>query len=324
VVFALYGDVAGSQTSEDRLASDFAEPGVDPFVELVFSTSTGVFRVTRSPRHERDKRRGSGRTTVNARATLTKLQAVDDVAGQSLGTGVADVNVQIQQAIGLSQQQFVQTVVLPQGEFATFLQSDADQRRDLLQRLFGTQVYSRVQSVLEQRRRDAKERLRGADHAVGTALAVFLAAARDDAVADPTADPPGHPVEPMALERVAAEPGQDALVETALAERLAELEHQRGRCAEHHERSRALTSAQRVALEELSRRHELAATKRGLLADQERLGEDRDVDARNRERLGAAQRHETVRGVLEDLADAERGLADAVEALAAAGAQPAH
>ena len=82
VVFALYGDVAGSQTSEDRLASDFAEPGVDPFVELVFSTSTGVFRVTRSPRYERDKRRGSGRTTVNARATLTKLQAVDDVAGQ--------------------------------------------------------------------------------------------------------------------------------------------------------------------------------------------------------------------------------------------------
>ena len=84
------------------------------------------------------------------------------------------------------------------------------------------------------------------------------------------------------------------------------------------ERSRSAHLGTTSGVGGLSRRHELAATKRALLADQERLGKDREVDARNRERLGAAQRHETVRGVLEDLAEAERGLADAIEALAAA------
>jgi len=38
----------------------------------------------------------------------------------------------------------VQTVVLPQGEFATFLRSDPEVRRELLQRLFGTEIYDSV------------------------------------------------------------------------------------------------------------------------------------------------------------------------------------
>jgi len=49
VVFALYGHVAGEDSDVDRMHSDFAEPGIEPFVELEFATAAGLFRVRRTP-----------------------------------------------------------------------------------------------------------------------------------------------------------------------------------------------------------------------------------------------------------------------------------
>ena len=62
IVFALYGEVAGQASSNERIASAVASDDVAPSVELDFSTSHGMFRVRRSPKHARRKRRGSGTT----------------------------------------------------------------------------------------------------------------------------------------------------------------------------------------------------------------------------------------------------------------------
>ena len=78
VVFALYGTVAGGESSDHRLHSDHAAPEVEPYVELTFSTGAGIYRVWRSPRFERPKRRGGGTTTQNARAKLWRLSTVED------------------------------------------------------------------------------------------------------------------------------------------------------------------------------------------------------------------------------------------------------
>src|SRR3954447_20769941 len=53
----------------------------------------------------------------------------------------------------MSAEQFHQVVLLPQGEFARFLRSDANERAQLLQRLFATDRFRRVEEWLADSRR---------------------------------------------------------------------------------------------------------------------------------------------------------------------------
>ncbi|UWD79867.1 AAA family ATPase [Curtobacterium flaccumfaciens] len=188
VVFALYGGLAGSEASSDRLHSQHADPAVEPFVELVFETGAGVFRVRRTPQYDRPKQRGTGTVKQQASVQLFRLAAPTDVAGEPLSSRIPEVGVEIARIVGLDRAQFLQTVVLPQGEFARFLRSPGEDRRKLLQSLFGTQVYDRTADELAARRRAVQAEVEGADDRVRDALARFAQAA-DLAEADESVVP---------------------------------------------------------------------------------------------------------------------------------------
>jgi exonuclease SbcC len=182
VVFALYGGLAGSDASSDRLHSQHADPSVEPFVELVFETGAGTYRVRRTPQYDRPKQRGTGTVKQQASAQLFRLAGPTDVAGEPMSSRIPEVGVEIARIVGLDRAQFLQTVVLPQGEFARFLRSPGEDRRKLLQSLFGTQVYDRTADELAARRRAVQAEVEGADERVRDALARFAqAAGLDDA-----------------------------------------------------------------------------------------------------------------------------------------------
>ena len=86
IVFGLYGELAGTGASKDRLHSHHAQPGTEPFVELVFETGSGVYRVRRTPAYQRPKQRGAGFTPQQASATLVRLTDPDALAGETLST----------------------------------------------------------------------------------------------------------------------------------------------------------------------------------------------------------------------------------------------
>jgi exonuclease SbcC len=156
VVFALYGEPASLTSSRDRLTSRHSPPGTTPVVELVFETAAGVYRVRRSPEHLRPKQRGSGLTKEHAQVRLWRLADPSDGHGHPLSTRVGEADAELLRIIGLSREQFVQTVVLPQGEFATFLRATPEDRRVVLQRLFGTEIYQRMQDRLVDAARRAR------------------------------------------------------------------------------------------------------------------------------------------------------------------------
>ncbi|ROS65209.1 exonuclease SbcC [Curtobacterium sp. PhB172] len=188
VVFALYGGLAGSDASSDRLHSQHADPAVEPFVELVFETSAGTYRVRRTPQYDRPKQRGTGTVKQQASVQLFRLANPSEVAGEPMSSRIPEVGVEIGRIVGLDRAQFLQTVVLPQGEFARFLRSPGEERRKLLQSLFGTQVYDRTADELAARRRAVQAEVDGADDRVRDALNRFAqAAGLDDA--DETAVP---------------------------------------------------------------------------------------------------------------------------------------
>ncbi|RPE85320.1 exonuclease SbcC [Curtobacterium sp. PhB137] len=182
VVFALYGGLAGSDASSDRLHSQHADPAVEPFVELVFETTAGTYRVRRTPQYDRPKQRGTGTVKQPASVQLFRLANPSDVAGEPMSSRIPEVGVEIGRIVRLDRAQFLQTVVLPQGEFARFLRSPGEERRKLLQSLFGTQVYDRTADELAARRRAVQAEVDGADDRVRDALNRFAqAAGLDDA-----------------------------------------------------------------------------------------------------------------------------------------------
>lgn len=187
IVFALYGKVASDEASDDRLRSAHAAPEAESLVDLVFEVPSGVFRIRRTPQYERPKRRGTGTTTQQASAKLWRLPAdvpstATDDELDALGTPMAsrldEVGAEVLRAIGLDRTQFVQTVVLPQGEFARFLRAKPEDRRGLLQKIFGTQVYQRLADRLVELRREADRAVEAARGELGEAVAHLAGAAR--------------------------------------------------------------------------------------------------------------------------------------------------
>ena len=189
IVFALYGQVAGSASSGDRIRSQFAPPTEASVVDLVFETSSGIFRVRRQPEFQRPKMRGTGTTKEQARAVLWRIgspQLIADVIADTAGGGggveaiasrIDEVGREIQLAVGLSREQFTQTVLLPQNEFARFLRAGTGERQAVLQRVFGTETYARVEKQLEEMRKQARREVDAAQQTLGTALARFTEAA---------------------------------------------------------------------------------------------------------------------------------------------------
>ena len=178
VSFALYGKVAQASAHSERLRSHHADGDVQPSVELVFETYGGLYRVRRTPSFERPKLRGSGMTKVSMTVKLWRLGSADHPeAGDLISNNLGDAEDEITRAIGLSHAQFVQTVVLPQGEFANFLQSGTDSKRILLQRLFGSEVTLRVQERLVEARQLAEKRRAAAAASVIQAAHAFVGAA---------------------------------------------------------------------------------------------------------------------------------------------------
>ena len=186
IVFALYGGLAGEDASKQRLHSHHAAVGVEPFVDLTFSTQAGDYRIRRSPAHDRPKRAGTGTTTQNENAKLSRLASLDAPdMGQEISTRAQEIGPEIKRLIGLDKQQFLQTVVLPQGEFAKFLRSTGEERKDLLRTIFRTDVYEEVTEQLKAMRIAARGSVDQARIRVGEAFAGFRAAADfDDPIDD--------------------------------------------------------------------------------------------------------------------------------------------
>ncbi|MDF2261332.1 AAA family ATPase [Streptantibioticus ferralitis] len=161
VCFALYGEVPGVRP-RIRLRSDHADP--DQLTEVVLELSVGGRRleVTRRPEQERPKRRGTG-TTVDRQFSALRELLPGSGEWTALSRSHQEIGEEIKQLLGMSKEQFCQVVLLPQGDFATFLRADATERGKLLGRLFGTGRFVGAESWLFEQRSAVEGRVRAQD-----------------------------------------------------------------------------------------------------------------------------------------------------------------
>ena len=195
IVFALYGQVADSSgSSKQRLRSTLVDAAARSEVDLTFSTSAGVYRILRSPEYWRPKKRGTGTTRQNAAAKLWRLSAPGGHALDEPITKLEEVGAEVNRIVGLSRDQFTQTVVLPQGRFARFLRATSAERHTLLRDVFGTGVFDAIQAEIAERNRltdreaqAARQALQARVEVAAPLLALLPIPSADD---DP---PPGAP-----------------------------------------------------------------------------------------------------------------------------------
>ena len=153
MVYALYGEPSGEVRKTDAIRSDFAEPERMTRVDFSFAIGDAQYRVERLPKQMVAKKRGTGMREQNASATVYEMKAGEWKVIATSATAIRDT---IQRIIGFRKDQFLQVVLLPQGEFRKLLVASTNEREELLHTLFRTELYRKLQEALKSAYDDAK------------------------------------------------------------------------------------------------------------------------------------------------------------------------
>jgi exonuclease SbcC len=137
--YALFGESSGKLRLGKEMRSTFADPSEPTEVTLIFTHGEFRYEITRKPEQELLKKKGSGVRKQPAKISLI----VKDGKGKEIRaySKSREVDNVIQELLHLNASQFAQIVLLPQGEFRTFLIANSSDKEKVLRNLFGTQLY---------------------------------------------------------------------------------------------------------------------------------------------------------------------------------------
>ena len=146
ISFALYGEASGGKErrKSKSFRSDYAAAKTETYTELTFRHKDETWCIRPNPEYERPKLSGEGTTTQTANAKLTNLDTGEVIEG------LRDVNDKVYELMGLTQDQFTQTVMIAQGDFLKILNASSDDRKTLFQKLFNTSLYASLQRKLQE------------------------------------------------------------------------------------------------------------------------------------------------------------------------------
>jgi exonuclease SbcC len=140
---ALFNATTGEREPRE-MRSTFATPE-DPLTKVVFYFENGdsLYKLERVIEQERKAARGSGTTRQKPDANLAIVKSVGGPEIAKIASKPADVASEIDNLLHLTADQFKQIILLPQNEFRKFLNSKTADKQDILQKIFGTQLFDR-------------------------------------------------------------------------------------------------------------------------------------------------------------------------------------
>lgn len=140
ITWALYGQVPRVGTSTRQLIS---HGSTSMQVRFDFATNGETYRVVR-------------KAPATAGTRLEQMRS--DGKWRSLADRSRDVTSEIETLLGMDFKTFTRTMLLPQGEFDTFLKGDQSDRRSILTKLLRLGVYDDARKIANQRAKAAQER----------------------------------------------------------------------------------------------------------------------------------------------------------------------
>lgn len=152
ICYVLYGAASGADRGESKgLRSDFAEDGTHTAVEMEFEIHNRRYRILRQMGHVKK----GNKTVTGDRCEFFEIHEDGErpcVERQI----VSEINRRIEEILGLTQNQFSQIVMLPQGEFRKLLVSETDDKEVILRKIFKTEPYKWFVEKLKRKRDEVK------------------------------------------------------------------------------------------------------------------------------------------------------------------------
>lgn len=153
--YALFG-----QTTNDRdrsaaaLRSDFAPASAETSVTFTFTHQGQTYRIMRKPKQTLENKKGR---LIEHNQAVELVYPLESQTPQSI-TKIKTADAFITDLLNLTRDQFRQIVLLPQGKFRQFLDSDSSTKEALLRDLFNTTRYARwaqeLKDELSSRKKD--------------------------------------------------------------------------------------------------------------------------------------------------------------------------
>ena len=153
ISFALYGEASGGKEKRKSKSfhSDYVSDQTETYVELTFRHRGETWWIRRNLEYQRPaKKKKDGMETTTRQAADAQMRNED--TGEEI-LRMDDVNRRVRELLGLTQDQFTQTVMIAQGDFLKILTASSDERKKLFRDLFHTNLYVDLQSRLQEKNR---------------------------------------------------------------------------------------------------------------------------------------------------------------------------
>lgn len=153
ISFALYGSASGSDRAEPRnLRSDFADGNTHTSVEMEFEIHRKTYRILRQMSHVK----AGNKSATGDRYEFFEITESGEVPCVERQI-VSEIDRKVEELLGLTQNQFSQIVMLPQGEFRKLLTSETDNKEEILRKIFKTEPYKMISERLKRKKDAAAE-----------------------------------------------------------------------------------------------------------------------------------------------------------------------
>lgn len=156
LTYAFYGIASGEDRKENvrHLRSDFATDDVPSSVDLIFEAGGNTYRVFRQIPYQKE----GNKTETDGKAELYIIDEEGEHPAVSK-MNPTTVNQKLYEMIGLDKEQFRQLVLLPQGEYRTFLTSPTTNKEEMLRTIFQTERYAKLAQLLQRKTKEAAKEL---------------------------------------------------------------------------------------------------------------------------------------------------------------------
>lgn len=166
ISYAVFGSASSSDRDGENLRSHFAGDDLLTSVELEFELRGRRYYIKRIPKQNKKKARGEGFTEQKADAEL-RIMDQDGSGEYEIISGISRVNEKIGEILGINYDQFRQIMMIPQGEFRKLITEDSTDREKILQKIFGTEGFRKIQDRLFERSRALTQECSSLEERIG-------------------------------------------------------------------------------------------------------------------------------------------------------------
>ena len=162
VTYALYGRTSGGKRDGNMMRSQYADSETDTYVEFQFLYRDQEYTVRRNPEYLRPSKRKNADGTIKFVKETAKISLILPDGSEFQGKK-KEIDLKIEEIIGLDVNQFTQIAMIAQGDFQKLLIAGTAERGEIFRQIFHTEIYQTIQIRLrdeERRRRKDYDELR--------------------------------------------------------------------------------------------------------------------------------------------------------------------